>query len=103
MGAYVECELAGDHPNNDACAFESPPCLCGAAYVGGYVRTGNRKYDPYTAGRTFKRACVVARVIHRKLAFSVGSHYPSSQLSFESFCKKRYRKLGILSSGTYIR
>ena len=26
MGAYVECELAGDHPNNDACAFESPPC-----------------------------------------------------------------------------
>ena len=27
MGAYVECELAGDNPNNDACAFESPPCL----------------------------------------------------------------------------
>ena len=33
MGAYVECELAGDHPNNDACAFESPPCPRSEAFA----------------------------------------------------------------------
>ena len=51
MGAYVECELAGDHPNNDACAFESPPCLCGGMYVrvtGNMTRT---RQDGLSNGR----------------------------------------------------
>ena len=45
--------------------------------VGMYACTGNRKYDPYTcigppqirAGRTFKRACSVARGTSRIVAF----------------------------------